>query len=103
MKVFLKTIRHQFTNLTKFTKNANIIHTTMVEKKKPLGRWCFCGDKSTNNSIKDVLQWKEIQKQKRLQMIENKQDPFELYQKKSITMICEKEREEYMIPFIFES
>ena len=75
METFLKTIHHQFTKFTNLTK-----FTTKVEK--PLGRWCFCGDKSTNNSNKDVLQWKEIQKQKRLQMIKNKQDPFELYQKK---------------------
>ena len=109
METFLKTIHHQliiftkltiFTTFKRFTTNVNL-HPKMVEK--PLGRWCFCGDNITNKSTKDVLQWKEIQKQKRLQMIENKQDPFELYQKKSINNGCEKEREEYMIPFVFDS
>ena len=55
-----------------------------------------------------MLQWKEIQKQKRLEMIENKQDPYEPYEpyepykKKCVKKVCEKEKEEYMIPFVFD-
>uniref|UniRef100_A0A6C0D278 Uncharacterized protein n=1 Tax=viral metagenome TaxID=1070528 RepID=A0A6C0D278_9ZZZZ len=85
---------------------------------KPLGRWCFCGDKldtndhktmnvyknNNNNTNRDALQWKERQKQKRLEIMENKQDPFEIYKKKCSKndTLKEKQREEYMIPFVFD-
>jgi hypothetical protein len=95
------------------------IHTrlfTETQLVKPLGRWCFCGDKLDTNDHKtmniynniskrnDALQWKERQKQKRMEMLEKKQDPFEIYKKKCSKndTLKEKQREDYMIPFVFD-
>jgi hypothetical protein len=100
MEKFLRTIRRRL-----FAETPPLV--------KPLGRWCFCGDKLDTNDHKnmniynknrDALQWKERQKQKRLEMLENKQDPFEIYKKKCSKndTFKEKQREEYMIPFVFD-
>lgn len=71
--------------------------------EKPLGRWCLCGNKNSKGI--DALEWKELQKRNRQKMLDNKQDPFEIYGKKSPTpdnVFYEKQRKEYMIPFVFD-
>ena len=60
---------------------------------QPLGRWCLCGDK--NNLGIDPLQWKELLKQKRKEMMEKKLDPFELCPKTD--RFYEKQREVSLI------
>ena len=90
MIIFILNLLKKIKKMQKFFRN--------VHPPVPLGRWCFCGDK--NKKGIDVLQWKEIQKQKRLEMVEKKQDPFHLCPKSET--FYEKQREEYMIPFVFE-
>ena len=65
-------------NMRSILKILEILEPKPLEK--PLGRWCLCGNK---NSI-DALEWKELQKHKRQKLLENKQDPFEIYSKTSI-------------------
>jgi len=81
--------------IEKFLKITSIRSSTI----QPLGRWCLCGDK--NKLGIDPLEWKELQKQKRKEMVEKKLDPFDSCPKTDLFYEKQKKQEEYMIPFVF--